>query len=383
MRMVRALLCAFLCVATEAYAGFPQFTISPIIISDGFVRQANSIGNNGLVAVSVDVNNRYIAGVYDINLGTISTVFPENNGYSSVVNDNGLVGGTRFVSNYGASAFLSKSGVIVDIGSMLAQLGASASYVTDINNSGVAIGPIGYSAGSGYFRYEDGNFHIILGPAGQSVVNARINDNGTIAYNYEFDGAPYLLETENSDGYPIINKSFSGGLVQDINNNNSILLSYKTGNTGLLFVEPFPGTYYTTTYASQFTSIFRAGIFEDVFAPTGYHSIEARSINNNNQFVGSMITDEGVRYGFLYSEGKTYNLNFLVGDKPSWEIIQATKINDRGQIVGYGKFEGQISAFIMSPIQSSVPEPGTWLMYTAGFWVVGVILRRNAMSLAS
>ena len=32
-----------------------------------------------------------------------------------------------------------------------------------------------------------------------------------------------------------------------------------------------------------------------------------------------------------------------------WELIEATDINDAGQIVGYGRFQGRIRAFLLTP----------------------------------
>jgi len=41
-----------------------------------------------------------------------------------------------------------------------------------------------------------------------------------------------------------------------------------------------------------------------------------------------------------------------------WSNLNATGINDAGQIVGQGLINGQEQAFLMTPIAEQVPEPG-------------------------
>lgn len=87
-----------------------------------------------------------------------------------------------------------------------------------------------------------------------------------------------------------------------------------------------------------------------------------RDINETGQILGSMS---------LWENGNLFGLNDLLLNNPGWEILEAKAINDLGQIVGQGRFNGQERAFIMNPIsgtqaqpkpvQTSVPEPAfTW-----------------------
>jgi probable HAF family extracellular repeat protein len=79
-------------------------------------------------------------------------------------------------------------------------------------------------------------------------------------------------------------------------------------------------------------------------------------INNNGQIVGySELDNQPLTHGFLYQDGRMFDLNSLLAADPGWVIGRATAINDAGQIVGRAYFNGASRAFLLTPI----PEPGT------------------------
>ncbi len=59
-----------------------------------------------------------------------------------------------------------------------------------------------------------------------------------------------------------------------------------------------------------------------------------------------------------------------------WSRTYATGINDRGQIVGNGTYDGQYLAFLLTP--GAVPEPSTWAMLLLGFAGLGFAGYRRA-----
>lgn len=67
-----------------------------------------------------------------------------------------------------------------------------------------------------------------------------------------------------------------------------------------------------------------------------------RAINNQGEIVGR--TDSGA---FLYSNGKLLELNSLIPPGSNWHLVEATGINDKGQIVGNGQYQGQYRAFLL------------------------------------
>jgi probable HAF family extracellular repeat protein len=72
-------------------------------------------------------------------------------------------------------------------------------------------------------------------------------------------------------------------------------------------------------------------------------------------------TDQAVGNGFLYRNGSIQSLLGLLPAGSGWSNLNATAINDTGQIVGQRTCEGQQVAFLMTP--SAVPEPATF-----GIW---------------
>jgi hypothetical protein len=81
---------------------------------------------------------------------------------------------------------------------------------------------------------------------------------------------------------------------------------------------------------------------------------QARSVNAEGTIVGGSIlpgpvfgseVDRAVRW----REGVLEDLNTLV-DVPGWELQEARAINDAGQILGAGRFQGQPRAWLLTPI---------------------------------
>jgi uncharacterized membrane protein len=87
--------------------------------------------------------------------------------------------------------------------------------------------------------------------------------------------------------------------------------------------------------------------------PGGQGMIGA-ALNNNSQVAGN---------GFLYTDGTLRLLASLIPHASGWSNLNATAINDAGQIVGQGSINGREHAFEMTPIAGSVPEPGTLALW--------------------
>jgi probable HAF family extracellular repeat protein len=83
----------------------------------------------------------------------------------------------------------------------------------------------------------------------------------------------------------------------------------------------------------------------------GGRSSFARAINSAGQIVGKSGDAGGLTHAFLYS-GSMQNLNNLLPGGSGWELIEATDINDAGQIVGYGRLNGRIRAFLLTPARA-------------------------------
>ena len=70
----------------------------------------------------------------------------------------------------------------------------------------------------------------------------------------------------------------------------------------------------------------------------------AADVNDRDQVVGS-----SAGHAFIWKDGKLQFIDGLVDDAQGWSFNSAAAINNRGQIVGLGTFDGSIRAFMISP----------------------------------
>jgi probable HAF family extracellular repeat protein len=96
-------------------------------------------------------------------------------------------------------------------------------------------------------------------------------------------------------------------------------------------------------------------------------SLQATGINDQGQIVGFGLNNSGPE-AFLYDHGHMYNLNDLIPRDSGWKLYSATGINDLGQIVGDGvNSQGETHAFLLTPASSlTAPEPGTLALLSVG-----------------
>jgi probable HAF family extracellular repeat protein len=75
----------------------------------------------------------------------------------------------------------------------------------------------------------------------------------------------------------------------------------------------------------------------------------ANAININDWVVGySEYRTSGGLHAFLFN-GSMIDLNTRLVNGTGWELVEATGINDSGQIVGWGFYNGQRTAFLLTP----------------------------------
>ena len=94
--------------------------------------------------------------------------------------------------------------------------------------------------------------------------------------------------------------------------------------------------------------------------PNGADS-NAFDINDHCQIVGWAKTDG--YHAFVWQKGIMSDLNDLIPPDSDWELGWAESINERGQIAGLGSINGQMHAFLLTPI----PEPATVVFVAFGF----------------
>lgn len=85
--------------------------------------------------------------------------------------------------------------------------------------------------------------------------------------------------------------------------------------------------------------LWRTGHGRSRTVPLPFHWVP-QSINDKGQMVGDH---------WLWHDGYSDDLNTLLPALSGWRVIQAAAINNKGQIAGYGKFQGQTRAFLLTP----------------------------------
>ncbi len=98
-------------------------------------------------------------------------------------------------------------------------------------------------------------------------------------------------------------------------------------------------------------------------------------MNNAGDVVGFTYDAQGASYHAFLVQGSTmFDLNNLLdASGAGWTIVQANSINDSGQIVGFGRLNGQQRAYLLTP----VPEPSTLSLICIG--LIGAAMFRALM----
>src|SRR5690606_34485829 len=141
------------------------------------------------------------------------------------------------------------------------------------------------------FRYSDGVMHDLgVLPGGTQSIGASINANGTVVGISDVTGGLVHPVLWTSDG------------VQDL---------------GLI--------------------------------PSGISGF-ATGINDFGQVIGTNKTITGERKAVMYNNGSVINLNSLIPADSGWELNAGLDINNAGQIIGMGTYNGRSVGFLLTPV---------------------------------
>ncbi len=103
-----------------------------------------------------------------------------------------------------------------------------------------------------------------------------------------------------------------------------------------------------------------SGLAFVTFSLGGSHT-DVSDLNDNGQAVGwSYLPSDSAQHAFVFGNGAIHDLNALIPANSGWTLLQATAINNAGQVVGYGRFNAQDRAFLYTPGQpATVVDLGT------------------------
>lgn len=112
-----------------------------------------------------------------------------------------------------------------------------------------------------------------------------------------------------------------------------------------------------TPTGARHACLWTNGAPTDLGALTDTADSEAKAVNAHGEIVGSSGLDDGTTHAVLWRDGKPVDLNTLLPPGSGWTLEDARGINDGGQIVGAGRWNGRERAFLLTPGRSQGLAP--------------------------
>jgi probable HAF family extracellular repeat protein len=295
------------------------------------------------------------------------------------LNDDGLATGmaTRHDGDQNGVAFLSLGGRMRSM-----KYKGVSTFGRAVNNHGVVAGHDGYkffSSDSPAWTWEHGQrrgivdangtapgFAYDINDAGQVATNGFIYDRGTLtriprppgyvwtqanAINQQGDA----VGMHNSDTTERGRRAFTwfDGVM-------TVLDIPEVGEheaSGVNDLRQVCGTMRSRSKTPNLAFVWQEGTLTELGNVAGGHGAIANAINNAGVVVGE-VQRTSARQGtlatpcaFVWLEGGMHDMNELLdAGAHGWELLSAADINNRGQIVGQGRYNGVERAFIATPL---------------------------------
>jgi probable HAF family extracellular repeat protein len=391
-KLIKITATAFLITSTVANAGWSISTLGTL---EGLQSTASGINNSGQIIggyrAEDGTSRTFITGPNGTGITEIGTL---GGSYSvaTAINDSGQVAGYSQLSNpLQIHAFvtgpngtgMTDLGAINKFSSCEFDDGSCSGFKEDsrasaINKSGQVVGRDGTDYPDfimdGFITKPDGTAIVSLNTIYSHYLPAigsyrftsanGINDSGQVTgiAASSLPGYDSYIFITGADG---IGMTFIDGLGSNYKEANSI------NNLGQV-----AGTYYpngSSEAHSFITGPNGIGII-DIGTLGGFS--RALDINDFGQVIGMSFNSSGAYHSYLFNDGEMIDLSILPEIlNTGWTDLRVSAINNSGEIVGSGKFDGITQAFLLSPLP--VPEPATYAMLLAGFGLMWLANRRN------
>ncbi len=306
----------------------------------------------------------------DGNVTDLNTLTGANNSNLSAtsINSNGtIVGGGYTTTNSSGQAFISNGSTISALPSAY-NCTEDCGYASaeDINDSGTVA--LNYDGRTGLVQESNGTTTEALFT--RSLFNIALNNQAQVVGTAAFTGGSVVgLFSENgvqtdllAEAEPELSYRLIRSYANDIDDAGNIV------GSGLVST-------------SLEDSALEATLWEDPTQPgvslgtLGGENSEAFGINNLMQVVGSSFLEgDSTQHAFLWSDGDLIDLNSLIDPGTGWELTSAFEINDSGDIIGIGTYNGEQRGFVAR----AVPEPSSVLgILGLGVFGLGSWLKRQ------
>jgi probable HAF family extracellular repeat protein len=269
----------------------------------------------------------------------------------------------------------SPGGTFNDPGADLGTLGGTSSFALGINASGQAVGYSYLAGDSVYDAFRTTATGLISDP-GTDL--GTLGGPGSTAYGINASGQVTGDSFLNAAGDRHAFRTTATGRISDPGTDLGTLpgftLSYGQGINASGQVTGFAYTASGATHAFRTTA---TGLISDPgtdLGTLGGTLSEGVGINALGVVVGQSTVAGGATHAFLF-DTQMRDLNALIPAGSGWVLNYAWGINDAGQIVGYGHFNGQAHGYVLTPV--GVPEPSS-LLLAGGALAGGWAMRRRA-----
>lgn len=98
----------------------------------------------------------------------------------------------------------------------------------------------------------------------------------------------------------------------------------------------------------------------------------AWDINDFHEAVGYANFAGDSKLAYIWKNDVAFNLNSLISESSGWTLLEARSINNSGQIVGTGIYYGKTRGYLLTP----VPEPSCLLVLCSSIVTLGFLKRR-------
>ena len=363
------MLALFLMVALSVNAvAAPTITVLGTL--GGVSNQAYGINESGqVVGNAVNAQAKTHAVIYNNNgatmqdLGTLLSPYNSsytNNSWGYAINDSGEVAGWADAGGYGLA--WRYSGTTIQ---SLGRLGGYGSVGYGINNAGDVVGNSGvydqydnrtvaFAVGDAVPMHDLGNF-IATGLYGSYASAVDISNHGVVVgvagtyyiptQAFKYDGTMHPLGTLGG-AHSAANAISDAGIV----------VGWANTSQGATHAFMYDGTMH---------DLGTLGVASNAYA-----------INETSQIVGSYDVSGGGTHAFLYSSGTMVDLNSLLPNGSGWTSLDVARgINDHGQIVGWGTYNGQTRGFLMD-VNAPEPSSASLLLLMAGVGALSLLRRK-------
>jgi probable HAF family extracellular repeat protein len=340
---------------------FTAATVTPSLAGSMYrITDLGKLSPDGIDTRAAGINNRgQIVGRSRVGSGTTSSGYLWENGTIAPLPLTGtLDDGTLFTmpGRGGLSRSINEAGVIAGTGDQLPgatdrgmlwtpnasggydlriyNFGGLESYFIDINNANEIAGYHIVAVGDrNAIFWQNGTRTDLPDLGGDENFALALNDNTRIVGYVDTDGAgngtntysAALWQKDANGNFTLATlgtAGFNQSFARDINANGRIVGQLTNGAGAALTSTPF---------------LWDNGAFT-LLGGLGGTRGDALSINRVGQIVGVSNLANGATRASLWRDGQVFDLNTLAVNPTGWVLTQATGINDRGQIIGYGTF---------------------------------------------